>query len=79
MNRIRRNPTKNASNPREEKNPIIEPLCSRIWEGNQRVKNHEGFMTKSQIERPQNCHKKIAKKRLRKSLKRENRRDTIKP
>jgi hypothetical protein len=23
--------------------PKIEPLCSRIWEGNQREKNHEGF------------------------------------
>jgi hypothetical protein len=39
----RRNLTKNSSNPRAPKNPNIEPLNSRIWEGNQREKNHEGF------------------------------------
>jgi hypothetical protein len=41
--RNRRNPTKNASNPRAKKIPKIEPFCSQIWEGNQRGKNHEGF------------------------------------
>jgi hypothetical protein len=39
-----------------------------MWDGNQREKNHEGFMyashTKSQRERSQNHLKKIAKKRL---------------
>jgi hypothetical protein len=51
----------------EHRNPKIEPLCSRIWEANQREKNHEGFMhtspTKSQRERPQNRSKKITKKK----------------
>jgi hypothetical protein len=66
-----------------EQNPKIEPLCSRIWEGNQREKNHEGFMhtspTKSQRERPRNCSKKITKKRLWKSPKRTNGNNTSKP
>jgi hypothetical protein len=30
--------------PLNNKNPKIEPIFSRIWEGNQREKNHEGFM-----------------------------------
>jgi hypothetical protein len=28
---------------RKPRKPKIEPLYSRIWEGNQREKNHEGF------------------------------------
>jgi hypothetical protein len=43
IKRNRRNPTKNSSNPRAPKNPKIEPLNSRIWEGNHWPKNHEGF------------------------------------
>jgi hypothetical protein len=64
-------------------NPKNEPLRSRIWEGNQREKNHEGFMhtypTKSQRERSQNHHKKITMKGLQKLPKMEDGRDTIKP
>jgi hypothetical protein len=55
----------------------IEPLFSLIWEGNQREKNHEGFMhtppNKSPREMPRNLSEKIAKKRLRKSPKKKNR------
>jgi hypothetical protein len=55
----------------------IKPLFSWIWEGNQREKNHEGFMhtspNKFLRKRPQNLSKKIVKKRLRKSPKKENR------
>jgi hypothetical protein len=51
--------------------------------GESKEKNHEGLMhtspTRSQRERYQNHHKKIAKKGLQKSPKRENVRDTIKP
>jgi hypothetical protein len=32
---------KNTTNPGTTKTPNIEPLCSRIWERNQREKNHE--------------------------------------
>jgi hypothetical protein len=49
IKRNRRNPAKNSSNPRTPKNPKIEPLNSRIWEGNQRQKNHEGFTRISPI------------------------------
>jgi hypothetical protein len=52
--------------PKDNKNPKIEPLFSRIWEGSQSEKNHEGFMhtslNKSPRERPRNLSKKIAKK-----------------
>jgi hypothetical protein len=40
--RNRRNPAKNTPNPRTRKTPKIEPLYSRIWEGNHSPKNHEG-------------------------------------
>jgi hypothetical protein len=67
----------------EHRNPKIEPLYSRIWEWNQREKNHEGFThtspTKSPKKRPRNLSKKIAKKRLRKSPKRMNGNNTSKP
>jgi hypothetical protein len=43
IKRNRRNPAKNSSNLRTPKTPKIKPLYSRIWEGNQREKNHEGF------------------------------------
>jgi hypothetical protein len=50
----------------ERRNLKIEPVCSWIWEGNQREKNHEGFMhtspTKYQRERSQNSHKEFAEK-----------------
>jgi hypothetical protein len=69
--------------PETYENPKIEPLYSWISKGNHKEKNHKGFMhtppTKSQRERSQIRHKKMAKKRLRKSPKKENRRDTIKP
>jgi hypothetical protein len=42
IKRNRRNPTKNSSNPRTPKTPKSSPN-SRIWEGNQRKKNHKGF------------------------------------
>jgi hypothetical protein len=58
------------------------PLLTN-FKGESKEKNQEGFMhtspTKSQRERSLNRHKKIAKKRLRKSPKRENGRYTIKP
>jgi hypothetical protein len=40
--RNRRNPAKNSSNPRTLKNSKIEPLNSRIREGNRSPKNPEG-------------------------------------
>jgi hypothetical protein len=43
IKRNRRNPAKTSSNPRTPKHPKIEPLNSRIWEGNHSQKNHEGF------------------------------------
>jgi hypothetical protein len=52
----------------------MEPFFSHIWEGNQREKNHEGFMhtspNKSTREQPRKLSKKITKERLRKSPKR---------
>jgi hypothetical protein len=81
-----------ATGPRNEQPPKLtrersgknnSSNYSHIWEGNKREKNHEGFMhtspTKSQRERSQNRHKKFAKKRLQKSPKRENGKNTIKP
>jgi hypothetical protein len=66
--------TKNITNPRITRTPKLSPLYSPIWEGDQREKNHAGFMytspTKSQRGRSQNHLKKIAKKRHRKSPKR---------
>jgi hypothetical protein len=67
--------------PKPRKTPKIEHLYTRIWEGNHKEKNHERLMhtspIKSQRERPQIPHKKITKKNLQKSPKRENGRDTI--
>jgi hypothetical protein len=40
--RNRRNPAKNTSNPRTRKNPKIEPLYSRIWEGNHSQRTTKG-------------------------------------
>jgi hypothetical protein len=69
--------------PKDNKNPKIEPLFSRIWEGNQREKNHKGFMhtspNKSPREQPRNLSKKIAKKRLRRSPKRKTEKNSNKP
>jgi hypothetical protein len=44
--RNRRNPAKSTENPK------IKPLNPRIWEGNQRQKNHEGFTRISPIKSP---------------------------
>jgi hypothetical protein len=68
--------------PQDNENPNIEPLFSRILEGNQREKNHEGFMhttpNKFSRKRPRNLSKKIAKKGLQKSPKIANRNNTSK-
>jgi hypothetical protein len=64
-------------------NPKIEPLCSRIWEGNQRGKNHKGFMHTP----PPNLKEKGLKTATRNSLRKgsknhqkwRNGRDTTKP
>jgi hypothetical protein len=62
--------------PYDNENPKIEPLFSRIWEGNRKEKNNDGFMhtspNKSPRKQPRNLSKKITKKRLRKSPKRQN-------
>jgi hypothetical protein len=53
------------------------------WEGDQREKNHEGFMhtfhNKSPRKWPRNLSKKIAKKRLRKSPKRKTGKNSNNP
>jgi hypothetical protein len=71
IKRNRRNPAKDSSNPRTPKTPKIEPLNSRIWEGNQRTKNHEGFTQVSPIKSPrarsQKHTEKTTKRGLRKS------------
>jgi hypothetical protein len=68
--RNRRNPAKNTSNPRTRKTTKIEPLYSRIWEGNHSPKNHEGFPQispiKSRRERSRKQPKEITKRGLRK-------------
>jgi hypothetical protein len=51
IKRNRSNPSKNSSNPRAPKTPN-RALNSRIWEGNQREKNHEGFTHTSPIKSP---------------------------
>jgi hypothetical protein len=33
--------------PPNNENPKIEPLYLRIWEGNEKEKNHEGFICKN--------------------------------
>jgi hypothetical protein len=69
--------------PYDNENPKIRPLFTQIWEGNQREKNHEGFMhtspNKSPREWPRNLSKKIAKKRLRKTRKRKTGKNSNKP
>jgi hypothetical protein len=69
--RNRRNPAKNTSNPRTRKNPKIEPLYSRIWEGNHSPRNYEGFPQISPIKSPRARSRKqpkeITKRGLRKS------------
>jgi hypothetical protein len=79
--RNRRNPTKNASNLKRRKPQYRAPLLIDLG-GETKGKEPRRFQaytpTISQRERPRNCHKKIAKKVLRKSTKRRNRRDTTK-
>jgi hypothetical protein len=81
--RNRRNPAKNTSNPRTQNNPKIEPLYSRIWEGNHSPKNHEGFSQispiKSPTERSRKPPKKNTKKGLRKSPPRTTGNNTTRP
>jgi hypothetical protein len=71
IKRNRRNPAKNSSNPRTPKTPKIEPHKSRIWEGNHRPKNHEGFPQifpiKSPRARSRKHPKKTTKRGIRKS------------
>jgi hypothetical protein len=64
----RRNPAKNSSNPRAPKTPKIEPLNSRIWEGNQRQKKHEGFTTISPIKSPRARSRKHTEKTTKRGL-----------
>jgi hypothetical protein len=82
IERNRRNPTKNASNPREEKTSKSSPFAHRFGRGINGKRTAKCLSippTKSQRERPQIRHKKIAKKGLRKSPKRRNGKDTSKP
>jgi hypothetical protein len=76
IKRNRRNPTKNSSNPRT-------PLNSRIWEGNQRQNNHEGFTRISPIKSPRARSRKhtekITKRGMRKSPPRTIGNNTTKP
>jgi hypothetical protein len=68
--------------PQDNKNPKIEPFTHGFGRGIKMQRTTRGSCihppTKSQRERPQNRHKKFAKKRLRKSPKRRNRKDTSK-
>jgi hypothetical protein len=77
IKRNRRNPAKNTSNSK------IEPFNSRIWEGNHRPKNHEGFPHISPIKsprtKPRKHPKKATKRWLRKSLPRTTGNNTTKP
>jgi hypothetical protein len=66
--RNRRNPGKNTSNPRTRKTPKIEPLYSRIWEGNHSPKNHEGFPQISPIKSPRERSRKQPKENTKKGL-----------
>jgi hypothetical protein len=67
----------------ELENPKIEPLYSRIWEGNHSPKNHEGFPQippiKSPRERSRKQPKKNTKKGLRKSPPRTTGNNTTSP
>jgi hypothetical protein len=64
-------------------NPKIEPLYSRIWEGNHNPKNHEGFPQISPIKYPRARSRKhpkeITKRGLRKSPPRTTGNNTSKP
>jgi hypothetical protein len=53
--------------PEDNENPKIERLCSRIWEGNQREKNHKGLKDVS----PPNHQKKGLEISRRKSLRKD--------
>jgi hypothetical protein len=83
IKRNRRNPAKISSNPRTPKPPKIEPVNSRIWEGNQRQKNHEGFTRISPIKSPRARSRKhtgkTTKRGLRKSPPRTTGNNTTKP
>jgi hypothetical protein len=68
IKRNRRNPAKNSSNPRTPITPKIETLNSRIWEGNQRQKNHEGFTQISPIKLPKARSRKHTKKTTKRGL-----------
>jgi hypothetical protein len=69
--------------PYNSENPKIEPLYSRIWEGNHSPKNHEGFPIispiKSSRERSRKQPKEITKRGLRKSPPRTTENNTSKP
>jgi hypothetical protein len=52
----------------EHRNPKIEPLNSRIWEGNQRQKNHEGFPQIPPIKSPRASSRKHTKKTIKRGL-----------
>jgi hypothetical protein len=69
--------------PKNSRNPKIEPLYSRIWEGNHSPKNHEGFPQispiKSRRERSRKQPKEITERGLRKSPPRTTGENTSKP
>jgi hypothetical protein len=66
--RNQRNPAKNTSNPITRKTPKIDPLYSRIWEGDYSPKNHEGFPQISPIKSPRERSRKQPKKNTKKGL-----------
>jgi hypothetical protein len=74
---------KNIPNPRTTKTPKSSPFSHGFGRRIKGKKNHEGFMhtspKKSPRKRPQNLSMKIAKKRLRKSPKRETGKNSNKP
>jgi hypothetical protein len=82
IKRNRRISAKNTPNPRTTKPKKPSPI-SWISEGNQREKNHEGFMhtspVKSPRKRPRNLSMKNANKRLRKSQTRKIVKNSNKP
>jgi hypothetical protein len=77
-----RNPARNSSNPRAPKTPKSIPI-TRIWEGNQRKKNHKGFThispIKSPIARSRKHTEKTTKRGLQKSPPRTTGNNTTKP
>jgi hypothetical protein len=72
IKRNRRNPAKNSSNQNTE-NPKLEPLNSRIWEGNHRLKNHEGFPQIFCIKSPRARSRKHPKKTTKNNREQHNR------